>query len=163
MAKFDHHSSHDSPVPSFCDEIHREAVQCYYGAVLCGGPTNVGYLLHFPSSPGLRPTQKSRPCTPKSVYTVLGIEHKYIDSHGESGCNMKTLTGQLRKGNLEALQLELEVGTPVSVTDFRRYGTLATASSTQHTWFVVALLQGASHRGSRGRPFHFGDDNETNT
>jgi hypothetical protein len=47
---------------------------------------------------------------------------------------MKTLTGQLLKGNLEALKLELGVGTPVFVTDFRRYGTLATSSWTQHTW-----------------------------
>jgi hypothetical protein len=52
----------------------------------------------------------------------------------EFGYNMKTLTGQLLKEDLEALKLELGVGTPVFVTDFRRYGTLVTSSWTQHTW-----------------------------
>jgi hypothetical protein len=44
----------------------------------------------------------------------------------EFGYNMKTLTAQLLKVNLEALKLELGVGTPVFVTYFRKYGTLAT-------------------------------------
>jgi hypothetical protein len=67
-----------------------------------------------------------------NLYTVQGIEN--ILTVMEFGYNMKTLTGQLLKGNVEALQLELGVGTPVFVKEFWRYGTLVTSSWTQHTW-----------------------------
>jgi hypothetical protein len=50
---------------------------------------------------------------------------------------MKTLTGQLLKGNLEALKLELGVGTPVFVTDFRRYGTLATSLNRCRLYIII--------------------------
>jgi hypothetical protein len=61
-----------------------------------------------------------------NLYTVQGIEH--ILTIMEFGYDMRTLTGQLLKGNLEAVKLELGVGTPVFVTDFRKYGALATSS-----------------------------------
>jgi hypothetical protein len=66
-----------------------------------------------------------------NVYTVQGIKHTLTVM--ECGYNMETLTGKLLIGNLEGLKLE-GVGTPVFVTDFRRYGTLATSSWTKHTW-----------------------------
>jgi hypothetical protein len=78
----------------------------------------------------------------------------------EFGYNMRTLTGQFLKGISEALKLELGVGTPVFVTDFRKYGALATSSWTQHNW------EGYTPRGSTLRikwaTLHFGDE-ETNT
>jgi hypothetical protein len=58
------------------------------------------------------------------LFIAQGI--KYILTVVEFGYDIKTLTGQLLKGNLEALKLELGVGTPVFTTEFRRYGTLAT-------------------------------------
>jgi hypothetical protein len=80
MAESDHHSSQDYPVPSCCNNIHREAVHCYYGTSPRGGIINLRYVSHISSRPGLRPTQISRPCTPKSVYSP---GHKtYLDRHG---------------------------------------------------------------------------------
>jgi hypothetical protein len=61
-----------------------------------------------------------------NLYTVQGIEHTLTVM--EFGYNMKTLTGKSLKGNLD-----LGVGSPVFVTDLRRYGTLATSSWTHHT------------------------------
>jgi hypothetical protein len=88
--------------------------------------------------------------------TVQGIEHTLTVM--EFGYNMKTLTGKLLKGNLEALKLELPggVGTPLFVTDFRRYGTLASLSWTQHTWQWLRILR------IKWATLHFGDE-EKNT
>jgi hypothetical protein len=49
---------------------------------------------------------------------------------------MKTLAGQLLKGNMEALKLELGVGSPVFGTDFRRYGARLLY---KHLMYVITL------------------------
>jgi hypothetical protein len=93
-------------------------------------PIVLGYLSHFPPDLVYGPLKYQGFALP-NPYTVQGKEH--ILTVMEFGYNIQALTGQLLKGNLEALKLELGVGTQVFVTDFRRYGTLATSSWTQHT------------------------------
>jgi hypothetical protein len=123
MAEFDHHSSQDSPVPSSCNNISPRSSALLLWRRVCGGPTNLGYLPHLPSSPGLQPTKKSRPCTTESLYSP---GHRL---------NLESPDRTIVEGKFGGTKTGIRgVGTLVFVTDFRRYGALGTSSWTQHTW-----------------------------
>jgi hypothetical protein len=109
----------------------RSHIYPFMAPVLEAGLPTSGICRAFPRDLVYGPLKYQGLALP-NLHTVQGIEN--ILTVMEFGYNMKTLTGQLLKGNVEALQLELGVGTPVFVKEFWRYGTLVTSSWNQHTW-----------------------------
>jgi hypothetical protein len=148
MAEFDYHCPQDPPVPSSKTFTEKECTAIMAPILAAGLPTSC-ICRNFPRALIYGPLKIKASHFP--FFTVQGIEHTLIVM--EFGYNMKALTGQLLKCNLEALKAEVQFGGTETGTRSRypcaRYGlpeVRCTGNSIlDSAYLVVATLQRASH------------------